>query len=397
MSAAGTTRIRPSLAILVVCTAVQPFALNVLAPATPAIARALGTDYGTIQLTLTLYLVAVAFSQLIVGPLSDRIGRRPCIVGGLGLFTLGSLAGLYSDSLVTLLAARMLQAIGAGTAFALTRAIVRDTAEKDEAASIIGYMTMAMLIAPMTAPLIGGFVERTSGWRLIFGLMAMVGLVAAVLAFARLPETLKPGTRAGGWLDTFKAFPVLFRERAFVAHTFSLGMTSAVFFAFIAGAPYAVVEHMQTDAKTYGIMFIMLSGGYMFGNFLTGRLSKRFGAEKLARIGNVVSFAGVAAAVTIALFAPVWTPLLLFLPMMLNGIGNGLTIPTLTAAALSVRPDMAGAASGLTGFTQLSLGAGAAYLSGLVTPLWPPAFLVLMLAATSLAMAFSSVNRLERR
>lgn len=396
MSAAPTAvRVRPSLAILVVCTAVQPFALNVLAPATPAIARAVGTDYGTIQLTLTLYLVAVAMSQLLVGPLSDRIGRRPCIVAGLGLFTLGSVAGLYSDSLITLLAARMLQAVGAGTAFVLTRAIARDTAEKDEAASIIGYMTMAMLIAPMTAPLVGGFVERTYGWRLIFGLMAMVGLVATLLAFAKLPETRRPGARIGGWLDTFAAFPVLFSERAFVAHTLSLAMTSAVFFAFIAGAPYAVVEHMKTDAKTYGVLFIMLSGGYMLGNFLTGRLSQRIGAERLAGIGNILSLAGVAGAVASALLAPVWTPVLLFLPMMLNGIGNGLTIPTLTAAALSVRPDMAGAASGLTGFTQLSLGAAAAYVSGMVTPLWPPAFLILMLAATMLAMLFARLNRFK--
>ncbi len=386
-------RTRPSLAILVACTAVQPFALNVLAPATPAIANALGTDYGTIQLTLTLYLVAVALSQLLVGPLSDRIGRRPCIVAGLGLFTLGSLAGLYSDSLASLLAARMLQAVGAGTAFALTRAIARDTAEKDEAASIIGYMTMAMLIAPMTAPLVGGLVERTHGWRMIFGLMALIGLVATLLAFARLPETLRPGSRAGGWLDTFAAFPVLFRERAFVAHTLSLGMTSAVFFAFIAGAPYAVVDHMKAGSQVYGVMFITLSGSYMLGNFLTGRLSRRVGAERLAGIGNILSFAGVAAAVLIALLVPVWTPVLLFAPMMLNGVGNGLTIPTLTAAALSVRPDLAGAASGLTGFTQLSLGAAAAYISGLVTPNWPPGFLLLMLAATSLAMLLGRLIR----
>jgi MFS transporter, DHA1 family, multidrug resistance protein len=392
-TAVPAARVRPSLAILVVCTAVQPFALNVLAPATPAIAQALGTDYGTIQLTLSLYLLAVAMSQLLVGPLSDRIGRRPCIVTGLGIFTLGSVAGLYADSLTTLLAARMLQAVGAGTAFALTRAIARDTAEKDEAASLIGYMTMAMLIAPMTAPLVGGFVERTHGWRMIFGLMALIGLVATLLAFAKLPETRKPGTRIGGWLDTFAAFPVLFRERAFVAHALSLAMTSSVFFAFIAGAPFAVVEHMKTDAKTYGLFFIMLSGGYMLGNFLTGKLSRRVGAERLAAIGNVLSLAGVAGAATLALVAPVWTPLLLFLPMMLNGIGNGLTIPTLTAAALSVRPDMAGAASGLTGFTQLSLGAAAAWLSGLITPMWPPAFLMLMLVATILAMAFARLNR----
>jgi DHA1 family bicyclomycin/chloramphenicol resistance-like MFS transporter len=384
---------RPSLAILVLCSAVQPFALNVLAPATPAIARALETDYGAVQLTLTLYLAAVAVAQLVVGPLSDRIGRRPCIVGGLGLFTLGSLAGIASVNLETLLAARMLQAVGAGTAFALTRAIARDMAGKDEAASIIGYVTMAMVVAPMLAPMAGGFIERTYGWRMIFGAMAAMGLVATLGALAKLPETRPKGAPVGGWLDTFRAFPKLGRERAFIGHAGGLAMTSSVFFAFIAGAPYAVVEHMKAGPQTYGLMFVTLSGSYMIGNFLTGRLSRRVGAERLARIGNVISFAGVGMAAAIALFAPVWTPLLLFLPMMLNGIGNGLTIPNLTAAALSVRPDLAGSAAGLTGFTQLGLGALAAYASGLLTPLWPPAFLMMMLAATTVGLALGQFSR----
>jgi DHA1 family bicyclomycin/chloramphenicol resistance-like MFS transporter len=223
--------IRPSLAILVLCSAVQPFALNVLAPATPAIARSLGTDYGTIQLTLTLYLAAVALSQLVVGPLSDRIGRRPCIIGGLGLFTLGSILGYASDSLVTLLLARMLQAAGAGTAFALTRAIARDMAGKDEAASIIGYVTMAMVVAPMLAPLVGGFVEKNHGWRLIFALMALVGLIATTGAMLKLPETMRRTGAPARVLDMFRAFPRLMRERAFLVASAILTLTSATFFS----------------------------------------------------------------------------------------------------------------------------------------------------------------------
>ncbi len=386
--------VRPSLFILVLCSAVQPFSLNVLAPATPAIARALDTDYGTIQLTLTLYLATVAVSQLLVGPLSDRIGRRPCIVGGLCLFVVGSLIGAASTSLVPVLGARMLQAAGAGTAFALVRAMARDMGGKDETASLIGYITTAMVVAPMIAPLVGGSIEKSVGWRAIFVVMAAIGAVAAFGAWRRLPETWRPPETPTGWLDTFRSFPILMRESRFVGHIFALAMTSAVFFAFIAGAPYAVVEHLKASPMTYGAFFVTMSGSYMLGNFMTGRFSMEVGAEKLARIGMTLSLIGVGAAAAMP-FLFEWHPALIFLPLMLNGIGNGLTLAPLTAAALSVRPDLAGAAAGLAGFTQLGLGAAASWLSGLLTPLWPPAFLMIMLVATALASLAERLNRFK--
>jgi MFS transporter, DHA1 family, multidrug resistance protein len=364
-----TPAIRPSILILVMTSAVQPFALNVLAPATPAIAAALRESYGTIQLTLTVYLAAVALSQLLVGPLSDRIGRRPCIVGGLALFTLGSLAGLFASELWSVLAARVLQAMGAGTAFALTRAIARDVGDRDQAASLIGYVTTAMVVVPMLAPLLGGKIEQLLGWRAIFGAMALLGLVSTISALLKLPETRKPGTAVGGWLDTFRALPALLHERAFLAYAVGLAMTSAVFF-----------------------FFITMSGSYMIGNFITGRFGPTVGAEKLARIGNWMSVAGVGAALAFALTLE-WHPALLFLPLMLNGVGNGLSIPNLTASALSVRPEMAGSAAGLMGFGQLSLGAACSYLSGMLTPLWAPAFIAMMFLGVVLAALAPLINR----
>jgi DHA1 family bicyclomycin/chloramphenicol resistance-like MFS transporter len=382
---------RPSLLILVLCTAAQPFALNALAPATPAIAGALASDYGTIQLTLTLYLATVAVSQLIVGPVSDRIGRRPCIVGGLLIFLLGSAAGMFATGLPTLLAARMLQAAGGGVAFALTRAIARDTGDKDQAASTIGYMTMAMVVVPMVAPLIGGTVEKAFGWRAIFAVMSCVGLIACLGALLRLPETRPPAAIPSGWLDTFRAFPALARERAFVAHTLGLSMTSAVFFTFIAGAPYLVIEHMKTDPQTYGLWFMTLSGSYMVGNFITGRMSREVGAERLAQIGNWISLAGVGIAAALP-FLFTWSPALLFLPLILNGVGNGLTIGPLTAAALSVNPKLAGAAAGMTGFCQLGLGAALSWVSGRIAPSVPESVVLVMLAATIIACLAPSLH-----
>ncbi|HSP25581.1 MAG TPA: MFS transporter, partial [Saliniramus sp.] len=153
----------PSLAILVAISALQPFALNVLAPATPGRARALATDYATIQLTLPVYLATVAVTQLFVGPISDRIGRRPCILAGIALFLIGSLLGALAGSIETLLMSRVVQAAGGGTCFALARAVVRDTAGKDKAASMIGYITMAMVVSPMVAPFIGGVLDEAYG------------------------------------------------------------------------------------------------------------------------------------------------------------------------------------------------------------------------------------------
>ncbi len=384
--------IRPSLAVLVLCSAVQPFALNVLAPATPSIARSLGTDYGTIQLTLTLYLAAVAVAQLVVGPLSDRIGRRPCIIGGLILFALGSIAGLMSASIPTLLAARMLQAVGAGTAFALTRAIARDMAGKDEAASIIGYVTMAMVVAPMLSPLVGGFIDKTYGWRAIFILMTLAGLGAALGAFRSLPETLRRSGAPSSVGDTFRAFPTLVRQRSFLVNSAVLTLTSATFFSFIAGAPFAVVEHMKASPAVYGAFFAVMAGSYMCGNFLTGRFGQKIGADRLIPLGLVLSSIAVTLAAAFSL-APFWAPVFLFIPLTLNGIGNGLTIPSATAAALSVRPDLAGAAAGLTGFVQLGLGALISWVAGTLTPIWPQSFLMIMMTMTLGAAAISALNR----
>ncbi len=382
---------RPSLWILVLCTAAQPFALNVIAPATPAMARALGTDYGTIQLTLTLYLATVAVSQLVVGPISDRVGRRPCITVGLFIFTLGSLAGLFADDLWEMLAARMLQAAGGGVAFALTRAIARDIGGKDEAAATIGYVTMVMVVVPMLAPLIGGTVEKAFGWRTIFAVMSVVGLVACLGAVLKLPETRPPAAVPAAWLDTVRAVPALARERTFIAHTLGLAMTSCVFFTFIAGAPYLVIEHMKTSPLTYGLFFMTMSGSYMLGNFITGRTSLSLGAERLAAIGNLLSLAGVSAAAA-APFLFQWSPALLFLPLMLNGVGNGLSIPSLTAASLSVNPRLAGAAAGITGFCQLGLGALTSWIAGKIAPGFPEGVLLLMLAATVIACLAPHLN-----
>lgn len=368
---------RAGLAVLVAISALQPFALNVLAPATPALATALRTDYATIQLTLSLYLTAVAVTQLVVGPLSDRFGRRPCVLIGIGLFTLGSLFAALAPTTPVLLAARVVQAAGAGTAFALARAIVRDSSPRDEAASRIGYLTMVMVLSPLVAPLVGGFLDARLGWRAIFIVMVAMGCLALLFAAARLPETRPAGAPHGGLADTFRGMPILMRNRRFLGYVLAMAFTSAAFFAFIAGAPHIVVETMGRTPEIYGLFFMANALGYMSGNFVSGRYAQRLGADRMVTIGTGLSVLSVVLEVAVMLILP-WTPATLFLPLALNAVGNGLTLPGATAAALSIRPDVAGTAAGITGAFQLGLGALMAFIVGATVVVWPPALVVVM-------------------
>lgn len=367
---------RPSLAVLVAVSALQPFALNVLAPATPALARTFSTDYATIQLTLGLYLLAVAVTQVVIGPISDRFGRRPCVIGGVVLFTIGSLAGAFAIDTVTLLAARVVQAAGGGTAFALARAIVRDTSGRDEAASRIGYLTMVMVVAPMVAPFVGGVIDAQLGWRAIFGAKAVFGLAVLVYALAVLGETA-PKTHLTSVGDMLRAFPLLLGDRGFLGYTLSLSFTSASFFAFIAGAPFVVVESMGHSADVYGAFFALTALGYMVGNFISGRYALRMGTDLMVTIGTVLSLAAILAEIALIAAMP-WTPTTLFLPLVVNAVGNGLTLPGATAGALSARPEAAGTASGVAGALQLGLGALVSFITGAVVVAAPTALIAVM-------------------
>lgn len=385
---------KPTLAILVSISMLQPLALNLLAPATPALTRLFSTSYATIQLTLTLFLVAVAVAQVVVGPLSDRYGRRPCVIGGTALFGAGSVMGALAPSVEVLLLARALEGAGSGTTFALSRAIIRDTADRDESAGLIASVTMVMVVAPMFAPWLGGQIVTALGWRAVFWFLTAAGALVLLATVLRLPETAAETGRRSSILGLFAAFPTLARDRDFVLNVVAVTTTSAAFFSFLAAAPFIVVEVMGRSPDVYGNFFILTAGGYMLGNFTMSRLVRRLGAPRMIRAGLAISLVGLAIAAGFS-FSPWWHPASLFLPLMLNGFGNGMTLPGATAEALSARPDLAGSAAGLMGAVQLGASAAVAVLvSGAVT-LWPPTLPVTMLALTAIGLA--AVLRARRR
>ena len=378
-------RAKPTLTILVAISALQPIALNLLAPATPALTRHFASNYATIQLTLTLFLVAVALTQLVIGPLSDRLGRRPCVNAGVALFVAGSILGAFAPSTHVLLVARVLEGAGAGSVFALSRAIIRDSASRDQAASQIASVTMVMVVAPMLAPWLGGQIETAFGWRAIFWFMMLFGVGVLALTVARLPETAPHVGKQSSLLGVFRAFPDLVRDRGFVLNVAAGTSASAAFFVFIAATPFIVVETMGRGSDVYGSYFILNALGYMVGNFTMSRLAVRVGTRRMVRRGLVISFIGTGAALALS-FSPWWSPLTLFLPLAVNAMGNGLTIPGATAEALSARPDLAGSAAGLLGATQLGISAALTVLISWLVTLWPQAMnlLVWLLIASGL-------------
>jgi DHA1 family bicyclomycin/chloramphenicol resistance-like MFS transporter len=384
--------LKPTLTVLVAMSTLQPLALNLVAPAAPNLSRHFGASYATIQLTLTLFLVAVALTQLVSGPLSDRFGRRPCVNAGIAVFVVGSLLGAIAPSIEVLLLARVLQGAGSGSVFALSRAIIRDTASRDQAASQIATVTMVMVVAPMVAPWLGGQIETAFGWRMILWFMTVTGTIVLLLTMARLPETAANLGQRTPLLGVFRAFPQLAANRAFVLNVIAVSSSSSAFFAFIAAAPYIVVETMGRGSDVYGAYFILNALGYMLGNFAMARLVVRIGAPRMVYLGLVISSIAMTIAVPLALRTD-WSPLMLFLPLALNAIGNGMTIPGSTAEALSARPELAGSAAGLMGAIQLGLSALMTVLISWLVTVWPPALVVLMWLLTAAGLLAIHLGR----
>ena len=179
----------PRMALLIAIAAVSPLGINLYLPSMPGMARALGVDFTTIQLTLSLYLAAMAVGQLIIGPLSDRFGRRPVLLIGLTVFVIGSLICLAAQNVGLLIFGRVVQAFGGTAGITLSRAIVRDLYGRNQVASMIGYVTMGMAVAPMIAPTIGGVLETLFGWRASFAFLMVFGGLALLFAFWHLSET----------------------------------------------------------------------------------------------------------------------------------------------------------------------------------------------------------------
>lgn len=380
-------------AVLVAMSTTGPLAMNIFVPSIPGLMREFSATSGTVQLTLTVYLAGIAVSQLFYGPLSDRYGRRPAILIGLTLYVIASQLCALATSIETLMAARFVQALGGASGMVLSRAIVRDVHGREASASVLGYITMVWVLVPMFAPALGGLLDEIASWRTSFHVLSVFGMAVLALTVWKLPETNPPEARLqsdGASLTSGAA--ALVREPLFIGYTLTLGLCSAVFFTFLAGAPFIMVEVLSRTPFDYGIWFMLISIGYMTGNFLSGRYSQVVGIDRMITIGNGLAVFGALTMLGVGLTGML-SPLTLFGPMLLVTLGNGLTIPNGTAAAVSVLPKTVGAAAGLSGFAQMAIGAAASQVTGSLQGGMPLAGLWIMAVAAVLAVIVHQVMR----
>ncbi|HWK63325.1 MAG TPA: multidrug effflux MFS transporter [Rhizobiaceae bacterium] len=378
----------PHITTLVIATAASTLPMNVFLPSLSGMARYFEADYAVMQLAISLYLAATGIFQLFIGPASDRFGRRPVMLTCFVIFIVGTIAAIYAPTIEFLLACRLLQAFSAA-GIVLSRAIVRDTVDSSEAASMIGYVTMGMALVPMVAPMIGGFLDEIYGWRATFVLTLAFGVLAMAIIYLDLGETAV--SRSNSMAAQLLTFPLLIRSRRFWGYTFTAAFASGAFFAFIGGGPYVATEILGLSPSSYGIYFGIISGGYIVGNFLSGRLSRRIGINRMMLTGNLIATAGTILALVLFL-SGLYHPFSLFGPVIFLGVGNGMTLPNANAGIVSARPELAGSASGLGGAFQIGSGAILSLLASmLLSPESGPHPLIIVMAVSSFAAVLSTL------
>jgi MFS transporter, DHA1 family, multidrug resistance protein len=350
----------PPLTLLAGVTAVAPASLHILVPALPVLAVVFDAPPGAVQLVLTLFLAGIASGQLVYGPVSDRYGRRPVLIAGLALFLFGTVLCGFAWSLPMLIIGRTLQALGGCAGMVLGRAIVRDVYERERAASALATIMMVTSLAPSLSPAIGAYLAEWGGWRTNFVLLGILGAAILILTAAKLEETRAPAPI--NLVGMIRSFIVLLRSPAFLSIAFATAFTSASWFTFLAAAPYLLSELLHEPPSTYGLMILLPMAGYILGNAAVGRLSVLIGSVGLYITGLALS---LASGVMLALWCLTsLTPWALFVPMAISSVGNGMSQPPGIAAGLSVYPRIAGAASGLMGFMQMTIAALGTLLIG---------------------------------
>jgi MFS transporter, DHA1 family, multidrug resistance protein len=373
----------PPLTLLAGVTAVAPASLHILVPALPVLAAVFNAPPGTVQLVLTLFLAGIAAGQLVYGPVSDRYGRRPVLIAGLSLFLFGTVLCGFAWSLPMLIVGRTLEALGGCAGMVLGRAIIRDIYERERAASALATIMMVMSLAPSLSPAIGAYLAEWGGWRADFVLLGIVGAAILILTAAKLEETHAPAPV--NLVGMIGSFIVLLRSPAFLSIAFATAFTSASWFTFLAAAPYLLSELLHQPPSTYGLMILLPMAGYILGNAAVGRLSVLIGSTGLFITGLALS---LVSGVVLALWCfTSLTPWALFVPMAISSVGNGMSQPPGIAAGLSVYPRIAGAASGLMGFMQMTIAALATLLIGRL----PRDSVLAMVAVVGAALALALV------
>jgi MFS transporter, DHA1 family, multidrug resistance protein len=328
--------------------------IDMFLPSLPALARAYDTGPATAQLTVTLFLAGLAPAQLAWGPLSDRFGRRRTLLTGLGLYAAAGLACALAPGIRTLVAARVLQAFGAGSGQVISRAIVRDVYALDQAARVLALMGTAQALNPILAPIIGGFLHALFGWRSVFFVLAGFGAVFVLAGAAMIPETnVRPDVTALRPVRFVGNLGTVLRDPTYLAYVLVVTFMFCGQFAFISGSSFVLIQGLGVAPAVYGFCFAAVAVGIMSGSFMTSRLTGRVPGDRLILIGT-----GLGAAAGFSMATLAWSGVTgvaaVIAPMFFFSLGLGLANPNAVAGAVGPYPHMAGLAAAGLGVIQMT-------------------------------------------
>lgn len=345
----------PVAVLLTALVAFGPISTDMYLPSLPALVTDFQTDVPTVQLTLSAFMVAFALSMLVYGPLSDRFGRRPVLLGAVALYVVSSIACVFAPTIEALVVARVFQAMGCCAGPVLGRAVVRDVYGRDRAAQVLSYMGTAMALAPAVGPIAGGWLQVMFGWHAVFVVLSLFSLIALIGTYFMLDETnAHRNPYATSPKGIVRNYVALLSHRVYVGYLATIAACYCVIFSFISGSSFVLIEVVGLSPDLYGYCFATIVVGYMTGTFISGRFGRRVGGERLILVGGALGALGGG---IMAFFA--WTDqvtvLTIVLPQMLAMVGVGFVFPNSQAGAIGPFPQMAGAASALVGFFQMGV------------------------------------------
>jgi DHA1 family bicyclomycin/chloramphenicol resistance-like MFS transporter len=359
----ATADLHIPLWILALVTFSGTLAMHIFIPALPVAADDFGVGIGAMQMTISLYILGLALGQLVYGPVSDRFGRRSTLMVGLTLYTVASLAAALAPNVHALIVVRLFQALGGCAGLVLGRAIVRDTSPPTETARRLALMNLMVTLGPAVAPLIGGVLASMLGWRSIFIALCALGIANLMLSWRLLPETGASRTGGSG-VALARNYWQLLRSPAFLGYAIGGGCATTSMYAFIAAAPFILVDHLHRTTAEVGPYLALLVLGVWAGSVLASRLIVRVSIRRLLIGANALSVVAAFALVAIVLAGQL-TVTLLVVTMFLFTLGVGTAAPAALTQAISVNPNVIGSASGLYGFSQMAVGALCTALVGL--------------------------------
>jgi MFS transporter, DHA1 family, multidrug resistance protein len=392
---------RALLLTLTIACSLGMLASTIYVPSVPAIAHSLRASVASVQLTFVGYLAAFASSMLILGPLSDRFGRKRTIIFGVALSALGSLACAVSPTIQCLIAARMLQGIGLSGGMVVGRAIVRDLYDEDGAAQIMAGLSIVITLVQAFAPIPGGYLQAWVGWRANFVAVALFAAIALVLVIRFVPRARSASEdRSATIVVLFGAMLASYRSliatRRFLRYALTATGAHAGFHIFTAGAPAVLMVGFTITPQDYGYYASLPPMGFLVGSFLSNRLSRRLGVDNLIAIGSAILIPAGFAMVALAILH-VASPYTIVGPMIMVCCGSGLITPNAVAGSLSVKAGIVGAASGLASFIQMT-GAATATAALSVGASGNPITLAVVVASVGLfaVAAFGSLGRFSQ-